>query len=101
MTESDECRLSTMTELADMRRKRLCLVTKAERIQRQLKAGLGVMEEALATEPGNPAPAKGRSPDEKDWPTYADLVALHREMKETCDRIHVLNGRMRQWGVID
>ena len=100
-TDLNACRLSTMTELAEMRQKRLCLITKAEGIQRQLKAGLNVMEEALATGAGPQTPAKGQTPEEKDWPTYADLVAVHREMRETCDRIRVLNDRMRQWGVID
>ena len=100
-TDLDACRLSTMTELADMRRKRLCLVTRAERMQRQLQAALNMVGEALAIESGRQASGEDHPPDEKDWPTYTDLTALHKDMRGTCNRIGILNDRMRQWGVID
>ena len=103
MTEDEQrqCKSDTLEELAEVRATRRCLVMKAERMQRQLQAGLNVVGEALATEPGQQVPTKGQSPDEKHWPTYADVVAVHREMTKVCNRIHVLTDRMRQCGVID
>lgn len=103
MTEDDkrQCRSDTLEELAEMRARRRCLVTKAEKIQRQLERGLAVAKTALATEPNRTPSLTGSSPEEKDWPSYADLVGILEDMRSTCGRIHILNGRLREWGVID
>ena len=103
MTEDDkrQCKSDTLEELAEMRARRRCLTTKAEKIMGQLESGLAVTRHVLAVEPGEAAPVSDWTPDEKDWPAYADIVAIHEDMLTVCRRIHVLNGRLREWGVID
>ena len=103
MTEDDKrnCRSDTLEDLAEMRAQRRCLVTKTESMQRQLERGLAVTRTILATKPGDLAVLKGTPPDEGNWPSYADLVSTHEDVRKTCSRIHVLNGRLREWGVID
>ena len=99
--EKRRCKSDTLEELAEMRAQRRCFVTKTEKMQKQLESAQTVLRSVLATEPGKGVPVEGRTPDERDWPTYADIAALHEDMWNTCKRIHILNGRLREWGVID
>ena len=103
MTEDEKgrCKLDTLQELAEMRSRRICLTTRAEKVQRELERGLAVARAALATEPGEEAKVEGPTPDEKNWPAYSDLVAVLEDTRVACARIHVLNDRLRKWGVID
>ena len=103
MTEDDkrECKSVTLEELAECRAHRRCLVTKAEQMQRQIEAAGNVLRDTLEAAPGGNAAVAGQTPHEGDWPSYVDLVSVHKDMWETCNRIHVLSGRLREWGVID
>lgn len=68
MTEGDkrQCRSDTLEELAEMRARRRCLVTKAETIQRQLRRGIAVSGAALSTEPGKKTELQEQSPEEME-----------------------------------
>ena len=105
MTDEDKrsCKSETLEELAEVRAKRRCLITRADRMQKQVGAAAGVLRDVLAAKPGHKASVEGQrqTPDETVWPSYAELAAIHEDMWNACNRIHVLNGRLREWGVID
>ena len=88
---------SVVKELAEMRKRRACLETRAERMMANLHRGVLRIEDALAGKRGESyEPAMGA----ETWPSFNDLISMIADINATSVRIDALEGRLRQWGAI-
>ena len=99
MSEDEQRQLigSTAEELSDCRKQLACLQTKAERFRKQMASAAKILEECAelrrTTTPQAPSKAE-------DWPTFDDVVSIFEGCHNLKRRIHVLEERFREWGVL-
>ena len=88
---------ATVKELAELRKSRICLQSRAERVAKNFRsiatrldlAGTGQSE--MRSEPRNLA---------EIWATPKDVHNLMTELTSTTTRIAELENRLREWGAI-
>ena len=98
MTEDEmmAVKAGVIDELRDLRCRRACLKTKAEKFQGQIKSADKVLENALASRFTSDS-----EPSKDGWPSYDDLVSVFKGLEATDQRIGDLEGRLREWGAIE
>lgn len=100
MTEA-QCKSETVEELSQQRKRLRCLVTKAEKMDRELGKARTVITAALSVERNPLGEVEFQRPTLADWPGGADFEQLYQEMRDTAVRIRELHDRLRKWDVID
>ena len=89
---------AAVQELAEIRKRRACLQTRAERMKATLRQGVTRIDDALAGTRGvRYEPAMGAD----GWPTFGHLLSMIADINGTTVRIDELENRLRQWGVIE
>ena len=82
-------------ELAEQRKRLICLKPKADGYRRQLRAAIAVLEHSGQNVRLDP------EPDEKRFPTLADVKEVDRQIAESSRRIDTLQSRLEKAGVIE
>lgn len=85
-------------ELGELRRKRACLLAKADKFLQEVRGAEKTLAEQLSKEAARSSP---RGPSLDGWPSFHDISGVVGDLRDAEERILCLEDHCRELGIIE
>ena len=99
MTDEDARNIigNIANELSQLRKRRTCLLAKADLFLQEVNAAQRLLSEQLGRESST---QMSHSPSIQGWPSSNDIVGLIGELRDASTRMEVLEGRAKELRIL-